>query len=339
MSLVSSRIHLNPFIAHHHTFDWLLTRRAAESVLLLVLQLKQVTSIKRYLEQLQAASMLQWSPEPFAVAYASTWLNTHSLSILEREPLTFAVSTEQFPGRPNAHRICWWLCRCSNYPRSSIQVQRSPNHERYGTPMEGTILLVSTSTPDDPVMVDFSIEGKQWILTSLIAFKERESIVDPIVENVKQLIADSNPEYHDQFRRNMVLAGGGSGIRGLGALIERRLSDMGDVNVHVVDGQFDSAQWEVFDCYGSSEDMWKNSHSHRLSWVVTMNKGLTIRRRLFVCFISGHSSFSAQHSWLSSNKRKHSSWYIQRWDVLRIWWGKHSDGSLCKRKLCGLWEF
>jgi rod shape-determining protein MreB len=62
-----------------------------------------------------------------------------------------------------------------------------------------------------------------------------EAIVDPIVDNVKQLIAGSNPEYHDEFRRNMVLAGGGSGIKGLGAMIERRLSDMGEVNVHVVD--------------------------------------------------------------------------------------------------------
>ena len=54
-------------------------------------------------------------------------------------------------------------------------------------------------------------------------------------ESIPEFIAESNPEYHDEFRKNMVLAGGGSSIRGLGALIERRLSDMGDVNVHVVD--------------------------------------------------------------------------------------------------------
>ena len=86
-----------------------------------------------------------------------------------------------------------------------------------------------------------------------------ESIVDPIVENTKLLIADSNPEFHDEFRRNMVLAGGGSGIRGLGALIERRLSDMGDVNVHVVDDPVRlGAMGGLRLAMEVPEDMWKN---------------------------------------------------------------------------------
>jgi rod shape-determining protein MreB len=96
--------------------------------------------------------------------------------------------------------------------------------------------FVASSPPDEPIMVDFSIEGKAMSLDITDCIQNAcGSIVDPIVENVKKLIAGSNPEYHDQFRQNMVLAGGGSGIRGLGAMIERRLSDMGDVNVHVVD--------------------------------------------------------------------------------------------------------
>ena len=33
----------------------------------------------------------------------------------------------------------------------------------------------------------------------------------------------------------MILAGSGSGIRGLGAMIEDRLSDLGDVEVHVAE--------------------------------------------------------------------------------------------------------
>lgn len=96
--------------------------------------------------------------------------------------------------------------------------------------------FTSASTPDEPVLVDFSIEGKAMKLDITDCMQNAcESVVDPIVENVKLLIAQSNPEYHDQFRRNMILAGGGSAIKGLGTLIERRLSDMGDVTVHVVD--------------------------------------------------------------------------------------------------------
>ena len=106
--------------------------------------------------------------------------------------------------------------------------------------------FVSTAAPDEPIMVDFSIEGKSMNLDITDCVQNAcESIVDPIVENVKKLIAGSNPEFHDEFRRNMVLAGGGSGIRGLGAMIERKLSDMGEVNVHVVDDPVDLVQWVV----------------------------------------------------------------------------------------------
>jgi rod shape-determining protein MreB len=120
--------------------------------------------------------------------------------------------------------------------------------------------FVSTSTPDSPIMVDFSIEGKAMTLDITDCVQNAcESIVDPIVENIKALIAGSNPEFHDEFRRNMVLAGGGSGIAGLGALIERRLSDMGDVNVHVVDDPVRlGAMGGLRLAMEVPEDMWKN---------------------------------------------------------------------------------
>ena len=120
--------------------------------------------------------------------------------------------------------------------------------------------FVGTSTPDSPVMVDFSIEGKAMTLDITECVQNAcESIVDPIVENVKKLIAGSNPEYHDQFRRNMILAGGGSGIAGLGAMIERRLSDLGDVNVHVVDDPVRlGAMGGLRLAMEVPEEMWKN---------------------------------------------------------------------------------
>ena len=57
----------------------------------------------------------------------------------------------------------------------------------------------------------------------------------------------------------MVLAGGGSAIKGLGALIERRLSDMGEVNVHVVDDPVRlGAMGGLRLAMEVTEDMWKN---------------------------------------------------------------------------------
>ena len=92
------------------------------------------------------------------------------------------------------------------------------------------------ATPDDPVLVDFSVEGKAMTLDITDCISEAcETIVDPIIINIKTLIASSNPEYHEAFRRNLILGGGGSGIRGLGALLEDRLADLGDVKVKVVD--------------------------------------------------------------------------------------------------------
>ena len=120
--------------------------------------------------------------------------------------------------------------------------------------------FVSTSPPESPVMVDFSIEGQAMTLDITDCIQNAcESIVDPIVENIKKLIAGSNPEYHDQFRRNMILAGGGSGIVGLGAMIERRLSDLGDVNVHVVDDPVRlGAMGGLRLAMEVPEEMWKN---------------------------------------------------------------------------------
>lgn len=120
--------------------------------------------------------------------------------------------------------------------------------------------FVSTAPPSDPVIVDFSVEGKAMSLDITDCIQVAcESIVDPIVENVKTLISSSNPEYHTAFRQNMVLAGGGSGIKGLGSLLERRLSDLGDVEVHTVDDPLKlGAMGGLRLAMEVPEDMWKN---------------------------------------------------------------------------------
>ena len=95
--------------------------------------------------------------------------------------------------------------------------------------------FVGGSEPDDPIIVDFSIEGKSMSLDITDCISGAcEIIVDPIDAGVKDLIEKSNPEYHDAFRRNIILAGGGSGIHGLGEMIELRLADLGEVELSLI---------------------------------------------------------------------------------------------------------
>ena len=120
--------------------------------------------------------------------------------------------------------------------------------------------FVGNSEPDEPIIVDFSIEGKAMSLDITDCIRDAcEMIVDPIVSSVKELITGSNPEYHDAFRRNIILAGGGSGIHGLGDMIEHKLADLGDVEVLTVEDPLElGAMGGLRLAMEVPEDMWKN---------------------------------------------------------------------------------
>ena len=62
-----------------------------------------------------------------------------------------------------------------------------------------------------------------------------ESVLPAIVENTMELIAKFDPEYQEIVRENIVLAGGGSQIRGMAKYIETALSEDGPCKVNVVD--------------------------------------------------------------------------------------------------------
>lgn len=120
--------------------------------------------------------------------------------------------------------------------------------------------FTTASPPQEPIIVDFSIDGKAMSLDITDCVSTAcESIVNPIIENVKALIADSNPEYHDAFRQNIILAGGGSGIRGLGTTIEERLADLGEITVHIVEDPVRlGAQGALRLAQEVPEEYWKN---------------------------------------------------------------------------------
>ena len=62
-----------------------------------------------------------------------------------------------------------------------------------------------------------------------------EDILPGILETTAEMIARFDPEYQDAVRRNIILAGGGSQIRGLARRIEREMSAYGPCKVKCVE--------------------------------------------------------------------------------------------------------
>ena len=89
----------------------------------------------------------------------------------------------------------------------------------------------------EKVELDFYVDGKLTSIDVTNELQEACSVVIPdIVTNVRELIVTFDPEFMSSLARNIVLAGGGSGIKGLASAIEAGLSDdLGSVMVTVAD--------------------------------------------------------------------------------------------------------
>ncbi|MEO8195379.1 MAG: rod shape-determining protein [Thermoanaerobaculia bacterium] len=62
-----------------------------------------------------------------------------------------------------------------------------------------------------------------------------ESLVAPFSETMLDLLAAVEPEYQEHVRKNVILSGRGSRIRGLGAALEKSLAEVGGGKVTIVD--------------------------------------------------------------------------------------------------------
>lgn len=86
-----------------------------------------------------------------------------------------------------------------------------------------------------------------------------ESILPAVLENVMELIAKFDPEYQDAVRENIILAGGGSQIKGLAKAIENSLSEDGPCKVSMVDDPvYASADGALALAKDMPEDYWQD---------------------------------------------------------------------------------
>jgi rod shape-determining protein MreB len=89
--------------------------------------------------------------------------------------------------------------------------------------------------PARPVIVTTPVGGKPTTLDITNDVRRAcESLVPPIVETMLDLISRTDPDYQEKLRHNIILAGGGSQIAGLGEALTAALAEVGGGRVLAV---------------------------------------------------------------------------------------------------------
>ena len=90
--------------------------------------------------------------------------------------------------------------------------------------------------PKKPVVVKVPVHGKPTDLDITAEMRRAcESLLGPISETMLDLISRVEPEYQEDVRKNVILAGGGSQIPGLAEALEGVLEELGGGRVRAVD--------------------------------------------------------------------------------------------------------
>ena len=182
------------------------------------------------------ADSLMVVSEPFAIAYGQDTLN-HALIIdIGAGTIDFCIMHGTMPGEEDQRTLTTagdsidrlLFGRLSEkYPDARIS---EPVLRRY---KEKNAFVGSNSTK---LKMDLSVGGKSIEYDVTDDLREScESILPPVVETVVDLISRYEPEFQEQVRRNVYLAGGGSQIGGIDKALEDALSEYGTFRIRVVD--------------------------------------------------------------------------------------------------------
>lgn len=85
------------------------------------------------------------------------------------------------------------------------------------------------------IEVEIPVDGKATVhdITDEVQ-RACESILPAMVESTLELIAKFDPEYQDTIRQNIILAGGGSQIKGLADYLEGAIGEYGPTKIQIV---------------------------------------------------------------------------------------------------------
>src|SRR5690554_4500748 len=187
-------------------------------------------AVKEYADALMVVS------EPFSVAYGLNALSNAMVIDIGAGTLDFCVMHGTMPGEDDQRTLTnagdfidrrLFDLLAEKYPNAKFSettvrrykeeygfVGEAPSRVRVKVPVEGKL-----------VEIDITDQIKQAC----------ESIIPPIVETTIDLVSHYEPEFQEQVKKNVFLAGGSSQIRGLIDVLEAELREYGSFKITKVD--------------------------------------------------------------------------------------------------------
>ena len=174
--------------------------------------------------------------EPFLVAYGLELFNNALIIDIGAGTLDLCRMHGTIPGEEDQRT----LLKAGNYVDSRFhmllqeEVKDSPITLEMARRIKEQFAFVSSNK--EVIAVDFQVEGKPKTYDVTDQLREAcESVMPDLVTAARELIVSFDPEYQNELRQNILVAGGGSQIRGLGEEVRSNLSEFGNCRVTVVD--------------------------------------------------------------------------------------------------------
>jgi rod shape-determining protein MreB and related proteins len=190
-------------------------------------------AIKQALGDSVAFSMVV--SEPFAVAYGLEMLDNAMVIDIGAGTVDFCIMHGAIPTEDDQRTIF----TAGDYIDQQLDValrERYP-HATFNLNMVRRFKEKHSFIGEAPatVEVEIPVDGKptRHDITNEMR-RACESILPGLIETTLEMIAGFDPEFQDRIRSNVVLAGGGSQIRGLRAHLEARLLEFGPAGVTCV---------------------------------------------------------------------------------------------------------
>ncbi len=199
--------------------------------------------------------------EPFSVAYGLNALNNAMVIDIGAGTMDFCIMRGTMPSEEDQKTIL----TAGDFIDQQLQTYL---HERYPE-ADFTLNMVRhfkeehsfVGKASGKVTVEIPVNGKPTSHDITNEMKRAcESILPGLIETMLDLIADFDPEFQEKIRNNIILAGGGSQIKGLREHVEGVLKEYGSCYVHTIsDPLFGGSDGALALAKDMPDEYWENT--------------------------------------------------------------------------------